>query len=125
MPDYCKHRGRYNLVKTEIANGSIQVRKLCHECWQVFDSAVSKKGLDLDALELYETGYFNPPCARCGNPHTEFHHYMPRSLARKAKVNPEEWGGVYLCDDCHNTWHRIVTPGLVPDAERVWEEPKP
>lgn len=126
MPDYCRHRVGFELVKTTISNGSTQVRMLCHQCRDVYGAAVSQDDIDLEALQAFEVkGLINPPCERCGSPYTELHHYMPQSLARKARLNPEEWATGYLCDDCHNTWHRIVTPGLVPDAERRWTEPKP
>ncbi len=128
MPDYCRHKAGFDLVKTTISNGSVQVRMFCHQCKDVYGQAVGQEAINIDALREFEVkGLTNPPCERCGSPYTERHHYMPRAMARKAGVNPEEWATGYLCDNCHNTWHRIVTPGLVPEAEkqRRWEAPKP
>lgn len=126
---YCKHDSDFHLVKTTISNGRCQVRKLCHECWDVFDPAASQAAINLADLQEFEMkGMSNPPCQRCGSIHSEYHHYMPQALARKAGVNAEDWATGYLCQECHALWHKIVTPTLVPKhgiSRRVWEAPKP
>lgn len=123
---YCKHEGESSLVKTQISDGSWQVRLLCLDCFDVHDNPVSQEGLDLEDLAMFEMqGFSNPPCRRCGARFTQRHHYMPQALARKAGVDCEDWGTDYLCDDCHMKWHEIVTPGLVKRKPRKWEAPKP
>lgn len=131
MTDYCHHQGRSSLVRTKIADGSWQVRKLCGQCRQPFGSAVNQRTVQMDALDEFVLGYTNPCCAVCGHPDTQLHHWFPQALARKAGINPDGWPTAYLCSTCHDLWHRIVTPALLnrPEpknrARREWEAPKP
>lgn len=126
---YCKHSGKFSLVKTRIADGSWQARMCCGQCHNIYGSPVSQREIEMDALDEFALGYKNPPCARCGHPDTQLHHYFPQSLARKAGTNPDDWPTEYLCSTCHNQWHQFVTPGLVKrianGERRVWEAPKP
>lgn len=50
-------------------------------------------------------------CARCGNRTTELHHWGPKGIFGTDEA--EKWPKDYLCKDCHDLWHRMVTPGLV------------
>jgi hypothetical protein len=50
-------------------------------------------------------------CARCGNRTTELHHWAPRAIFGNDEC--ERWPKDYLCKDCHDQWHRQVTPQLV------------
>lgn len=52
-------------------------------------------------------------CARCGNRGTERHHWAPRAIFGK---ECESWPQDYLCKDCHDQWHRLVTPQLTQDG---------
>lgn len=100
----------------------------CADCKDVYGSAISQDVVDIADLHEFEVkGLMGEPCSRCGSPYAERHHYMPQSLARQAGVNPEEWATGYLCKECHEIWHAIVTPGLVPykAQPRRWEAPKP
>jgi len=123
MHRYCKHADHeYKLVRMSIANGTIQVKKLCRGCGQPWGDALKHEAVDMADLALYDSGYRNPGCARCGDPDTELHHYFPQSLARQADENPDEWPAEYLCARHHGMWHDAVTPKLVT---RKWTAPKP
>lgn len=47
-------------------------------------------------------------CARCGRRECELHHWAPIHLFKDA----DEWPKDYLCVDCHNLWHMVVTPNM-------------
>lgn len=49
-------------------------------------------------------------CAKCGSRKCERHHWMPRAFVGS---NCDDWPQDYLCKECHDEWHRIVTPQLV------------
>jgi hypothetical protein len=116
---YCRHTGPQTIVRTKIADGSWQVRSECDECHRLFGTAIKQDYLDMESLSDYSQECHNPPCARCGHPDTQLHHYFPQSLARKSGENPDDWPTEYLCSKHHfDVWHRIVTPQLVK-ARRV------
>ena len=125
----CPSGTGHTLVRTRIADGSWQARKRCRGCGGLFDGPVSQKTIEMDVLDEYALGYKNPPCARCGHPDTQLHHYMPQTMACKAGINPDDWPTEYLCSTHHDQWHKLVTPGLVKrianGETRKWEAPKP
>jgi hypothetical protein len=50
-----------------------------------------------------------PECERCGDASgIEVHHWAPRHLFRDADL----WPTANLCRDCHQLWHRVVTPNM-------------
>jgi len=50
----------------------------------------------------------SPPCEVCGNPDTEYHHWMPQVYFDLVD-NFNDWPASYLCRHCHSTWHSLVT----------------
>ena len=50
-------------------------------------------------------------CARCGSRTVELHHWSPKAIFGQDEA--ERWPKDYLCKDCHDQWHRMVTPQLV------------
>lgn len=51
------------------------------------------------------------PCERCGSPYdVQLHHWAPNYLFGWQEAN--RWPTSYLCQQCHNTWHRVVTPKM-------------
>lgn len=51
---------------------------------------------------------YDNPCAVCGNPETELHHWAPREFFPETC---ELWPISYLCKQHHQEWHsRITTP---------------
>jgi hypothetical protein len=45
----------------------------------------------------------------------ENHHWAPQSLFPDAHRWPQSW----LCRKCHNRWHQLVTPWLIPEKFRT------
>jgi len=125
----CKHRGRFTVVRTQIADGSWQAKMCCADCHQLYGDAISQELVEMSQLEEYGRQYTNPPCARCGHPDTQLHHYFPQALARKVGENPDDWPAEYLCSRHHDLWQSTVTPGLTGritnGQKRQWEAPKP
>jgi len=66
---------------------------------------------DIDNLPIIMPDLFNR-CAVCGSRGTELHHWMPQALSPDANNWPKD----YLCKQCHDKWHQIVTPGLVKEV---------
>lgn len=50
-------------------------------------------------------------CAKCSCRGAELNHWMPIAVAGKEEA--DKWPQDYLCKDCHDEWHRKVTPYLV------------
>lgn len=50
-------------------------------------------------------------CVRCGRRDCELHHWAPRAIFGDAEC--EQWPKDYLCKECHDLWHMLVTPQLV------------
>lgn len=125
----CKHRVGFKVVRTKIADGSWQVKMLCDECHELYADAVNQEFFEMDQLPEYERQNWNQPCARCGHPDTQLHHYFPQAMARAVGENPDAWPTEYLCSKHHDLWQQTVTPGLAPRItnghKRKWEAPKP
>lgn len=75
-------------------------------------------GVDVDALpvaySLVEYRRCQGPCrklTRC-----EFHHLAPRKFFGD---EADEWPTAWLCQDCHDRWHTLVTPGLCTAYDAV------
>lgn len=118
LSTYCRHNGATRLVRMMTANGHWQVRRQCRICLQPFGSALPHAP-GWDKLVVVDSGYHNPPCEVCGEQPTTNHHWLPRHIARAAGLAADEWPQAYLCHKHHMEWHRLVTPGLVSEADRV------
>jgi hypothetical protein len=73
-----------------------------------------RPGLVEAAVPLRETSmprYCEGPCkqfCRC-----QQHHVLPKGLlAPGAKSFADDWPLFWLCKECHDFWHNVVTPGL-------------
>lgn len=53
-------------------------------------------------------------CARCGGRGGESHHWAPVGIFGKEEA--DKWPMDFLCKDCHDQWHRLVTPALTTDV---------
>ena len=60
--------------------------------------------VDLATLPVIESTAEKRPCARCGQPGTEDHHWAPQALFEDAS----EWPMSPLCLRCHQRWHSIM-----------------
>lgn len=47
-------------------------------------------------------------CVRCGRRECELHHWAPEHLFDDFN----DWPKDFLCPDCHNLWHSVVTPEM-------------
>ena len=94
---------------------------VCTNCKKVVKSKagglwIAKRAVEglLSAREIGVLPVLNPAvqveCERCYRSGVEYHHWMPRALSEDA----DQWPGGYLCRSCHEEWHRLVTPGLIP-----------
>jgi hypothetical protein len=66
-------------------------------------------GVDLSRLPVEQAE--SPRCVRCGTRGAEEHHWAPRAIFGRDIA--DLWPKDYLCKDCHDEWHRVVTPSLV------------
>lgn len=117
---YCKHGGQSRIVRMQTANGHWQVRRQCLNCNEPFGSALAHAP-GWENLPTVDSGYRNPPCEvhGCNEPMTTNHHWLPRHMARAAGLTADDWPQAYLCHKHHMIWHKLVTPGLVSEADKV------
>jgi hypothetical protein len=97
------------------SNGAVAYRVLCSRCLE-WGSDIPHKCLtdreraDARVAKRSEEKQ-TPPCDRCGSTApTQWHHYWPRAL-----FGENDWGGTWLCQVCHNMWHKVVTPWAALD----------
>lgn len=69
----------------------------------------------------FDYRFSRPPCVRCGAFGAQLHHFAPRAL-----FGPEEaelWPTAWLCQGCHDYWHRIINAGAgASDEPRLFGE---
>ncbi len=59
------------------------------------------------------------PCERCGEKAAlQEHHWAPKHLFGEDEA--DRWPKSYLCEACHDRWHRVVTPNMTT-PQRVSE----
>lgn len=137
MPDFtsktgpcsnCKINTRYILQRQLFANGSEHFLWVCSRCNRrnpagvgvsfYLDAALVRKHItpaQIEHLPLIMPD-FNIRCVRCGNRTAELHHWAPKGIFGNDET--EQWPKDYLCKDCHDQWHRLVTPQLVQQEAR-------
>jgi hypothetical protein len=71
---------------------------------------------DMERLPSLMPGLYDR-CARCGNRGTESHHWAPVGIFGRDEA--DKWPRDYLCKDCHDQWHKLVTPQLVVTDGRL------
>lgn len=118
----CQHKDNVKapLVKRQASNGSWQIYKECPICGGNIDGSFIKKELvcgGWDKLPVARNAIEQIRCKRCNAPGAEVHHYMPQAEARQAGIDPNTYPADYLCDNCHQLWHLVVTPGLLAYKE--------
>ena len=52
----------------------------------------------------------NPICECCGNPATEIHHFLPKSLSNALRYDLKN--GISLCRSCHFKHHSRFDPAI-------------
>lgn len=102
------------LVACRIASGAHHYTRWCPEC-------DANAGHGFIKLELIKSHGINPDelrvipgnvyarCVRCGHRGAELHHWYPQSLDQQ---EAEKWPKDYLCKNCHDEWHKAITPLL-------------
>ncbi len=114
---YCRHAGKTRVVRTQTANGHWRLTRQCLTCQETFGQSLAKAP-GWEMLPVVVTAEPNPPCAVCGEQPTTNHHWLPRHIAKAAGLVADDWPQAYLCHKHHMEWHRHVTPGLVPEADK-------
>lgn len=115
---YCRHGSAY-FAKNE-ANGGLGM--WCEECrsWVTKERGYDRpwlgkdhpalSGIDLTRLPVIGRAIWRKCEGPCGRPgFCELHHVAPRKFFGD---ECEQWPVVWLCADCHQRWHTILTPGL-------------
>lgn len=118
----CKVNRKWILHRQIFNNGSENFLWVCANCnkrnpdsgFQFYiPSELVRQNLSSEAMDALPT--FMPAaycrCQRCGNREAELHHWAPKAIFGKSEA--ERWPCDYLCKDCHDQWHRLVTPQIV------------
>lgn len=118
----CKIQTEFILYLQLFANGSENFLWACSRCNQrnpardpQYYIPAEKVRERLTEAEIVQLPKILPVmydrCAVCGNRMTERHHWAPRAIFGDKEC--EQWPMDFLCKDCHDQWHRKVTPQLV------------
>jgi hypothetical protein len=67
-------------------------------------------GVDLLSVPVVDVKK-GPRCTHCGKRGAEEHHWAPRAIFGREVA--DAWPTDFLCKECHDEWHRKVTPQLV------------
>ena len=109
--DRCQCEGElYRQINSSGAKVIVERCPICRRAPNIKQAFISKKGLDWDALPLFEDYSLHAePCAvrGCLNKGTEYHHFSPRHLFDDA----DDWPTAYLCKVHHTMWHKITRTG--------------
>lgn len=109
LRELCQHPN-YDWRVIINTNGVKQIRRLCVVCGDGPTINYKHETFpDVDSIPVIADHRDGTPCERCGSLEgTEYHHWAPSALFDDA----DNWPTSYLCRDCHNRWHHIVTPGM-------------
>lgn len=120
----CKHCGSDNLDlgRAVKQNGDICYPVYCVDCLEVSNHYIKKEvALDYEKTNgklrdvrtrtsIYnEEDGINIECEVCKKPEAELHHFAPKHLFGKEAT---KWPTAYLCRQCHQRWHDLVTPNM-------------
>lgn len=140
-PPTCHCGGKGIIVRQVFRNGSKHACWVCRDCGTPWPNWVSQKDViatieywsnkdpenpniphSLDDLDCIDDKSDDRLCEICGSTKgVEYHHYFPKSFWRQVnKYEHAAWDkqGAFLCAKHHYGWHQIVTPQLVPGAEK-------
>lgn len=106
------------------AGGATMVAWRCERCdtwtpspakWIRHDEAAQIiGGFSVDVIPIQED--YRIPCAICGRPGAQYHHFLPQVLSMHPEVLPDwsHWSGygANLCQYHHDLWHDLVTPWM-------------
>lgn len=109
------------LGKLICANGAIQVRYWCATCHgsstNYGKAELRAARINIDAVctvDDYREDALPPePCKVCGSTErVEHHHFAPQALQPFFRQSVWNWPVLPLCGECHDEWHKAVTPEL-------------
>lgn len=85
------------------ANGAYGIRHQCAQCGRLSAYFTHRRDYEPWSLPLVDDYVgSSPPCERCRDPRSEWHHWAPQSIFDDS----EEWPGSWLCPVCHAEWHQ-------------------
>jgi hypothetical protein len=87
------------------SNGTADGKRVCQTCgkWVAgFKLSIIPRWQELPVVRDYRGQ--TEPCAVCGGPNSEYHHWAPRSLFDDYEKWPCDW----LCPSCHRRWHETT-----------------
>lgn len=127
----CNHCGKSKSVKLRrqfAGNGAQQFTWYCLDCDKVANnqSPWIKKSLieqwiksgrlpSIESIPVIHDYRENHSCEVCHAIGAEYHHWFPQCFYDDISDH-NDWPGSYLCKDCHDKWHEIVTwylPGRI------------
>ncbi len=120
--DECHVNEMIELVRYIAVNGSSQYRPRCCANHRPVTYSIKHSVLTqeerVNALRMESRDYSlppedheeshrapNSPCADCGAPETELHHWAPRALFGD---EADQWPTTNLCSRCHARWHQML-----------------
>lgn len=122
---YCRKCSKIENVKLRrqiTQSGGTQIFWYCTSCEKKAESKFvskldadrilkpfGKTYADLPVIDDYRVG--GEKCAVCGADGAEYHHWLPQCFANQVE-NHSAWPASYLCKECHDIWHELVTPYL-------------
>lgn len=95
---WCRECNTRNIGKTQF------LKKATLEEWRKLGKLKVNHINDIPLLADYRNG----KCEVCGTVGVELHHWLPQCFAELVK-DFNKWPVGFLCSDCHNKWHEIVT----------------
>jgi len=130
----CQRCGSKNvkLRRNIISNGTNQVFWYCLECERIVNNGqmylphenvnnfLSKWSRTVEDLEIIaDYSQDMPACEICGAIGVESHHFAPRAMKNDFAPHWTKWPTINVCRDCHQLWHRLLTPQWVRNYERL------
>lgn len=107
----CSRYGAHELLTVVASNGARQIRGRCLHCEAISDNigheALRYLGVELSEIPVAHDNSINGhPCVVCGSRFSEWHHWAPVAVFGDAA---ERYPGDWLCVECHQGWHRLMT----------------
>jgi len=103
----------WNIVKVIDSCERPRFPYVCSVCGQRTQCFAKKKDVPKEVLNGNPEKIYTPKigkCARCGKEtHLEEHHWAPYKFFQDANNWPKSW----LCRECHEEWHQVMTGDLI------------
>ena len=111
LEEPCPECGKKYWVVKKLINrgGATTYPYVCGNCGlktQVCEKKTVVKNLGFVPEEI-QPKFKRPICEVCGAAGAQNHHWAPYSIFGSES---ESWPQSYLCQSCHDRWHRLVAP---------------